>query len=156
MTSFTWFSSTLIVRHLMWLMNCRRNRISFVFFVLFAWLILRVLLAWFWLKLRICGSPFPSTFHFGLSYHCLVSSVLVTAHLGLLVYFFVLLFIIVYCVLQTRNITSIQRNITSSSGGASHIFFVFTCDFLGYGLSLKVFYYLTKKSNPRREYRSPN
>ncbi len=49
-------------------MHCRRNRISFDFFGLHAWLILRVLLAWFWLMLRLWGSPSPSNFHLDLSY----------------------------------------------------------------------------------------
>ena len=31
--------------------------------------------------IRLCGSPFPSTFHLGLSYHCRVSSILVAPHL---------------------------------------------------------------------------
>ena len=50
-------------------MNYRSNRISFDFFGLLAWLILRVLLALFWLKLRLWGSPSPSIFHLGPSYH---------------------------------------------------------------------------------------
>ena len=58
-----------------------RNRISFDFFVLLPWLILRVLLPWFWLKPQLYGCPSPLTFHLGLSYHCLVSSVLVDPHL---------------------------------------------------------------------------
>jgi hypothetical protein len=38
-------------------------------------------LAWSWLKIRLWRSPSPSTSHLGLSYHCLVSSVLVDPHL---------------------------------------------------------------------------
>ena len=61
-------------------MYCRRNRISFVSFVLRVSLIWRLLLVWSCRKNRICGFQSPLTFDLGLSYLYLVSSVHVTPH----------------------------------------------------------------------------
>jgi hypothetical protein len=66
-------------------MNYRRNWISFDFFSGHdtVCMILKVLSTLFFLTTRSCGSPFPFTFHLGLSYNFLVSSVLTGPHLFL-------------------------------------------------------------------------
>ena len=89
-------------------MNCRRNRSSFDSFTLFVYLIWRVLLVWSWRNHRSWGFLSPLTFYLRLSYHYLVSSVLVAPHSFwplpsylLSLYFsasLALLLIIVFCV----------------------------------------------------------
>ena len=67
-----WNSSILTVKHLIWLMTCRRNQISFVSLELCVSLIRRVLLVWLWRKYRLCGFQSPWTSHLGLSYRFLI------------------------------------------------------------------------------------
>ena len=68
------------VKHRLWLMNCQRNRISFVSLEVRVSLLWRVLLVWLWRKHRLCRLQSPWTSHLGLSYRFLVSFVRVVPH----------------------------------------------------------------------------
>jgi hypothetical protein len=80
MTSFVCFSWMVIVTHLFCLMNFRRNRISFDFFVLFVLTNLKGSVGLILAKVSVMWIPSPLTFPLGLLYHCLVSFVVDVPH----------------------------------------------------------------------------
>ena len=72
MTFCSCFFSMHIVRLVLWLENCLRNLINFVFF-------LKISVGLILAKVSVCGFPFPSTYLLGPSYLSLVSFALVVS-----------------------------------------------------------------------------